>query len=511
MNETIGEKGGKNDRRRQLLITKKQKKKLQEYNQELEKKHLEHLEKKVKQIQRLTFIKAFPIVLTGEVFKVIYENSQKQAKINKEEVFSTTNLKNHDTDITNVEKKEIAFINPNYFYTDKLEKAFSERTIEEKASLTYKITPKNATKVEVKEKKQEEIPLLETPLEENNNFQALKNKKIIESYENKLKEARKDLRNSNFVYTVISTEEQPKNKGYNEMIEGISTIINKIDQLKDKIKVENEDSFDSNYLTYLIDNYLADIKENGYSDENSEIYQLLSAKLEEINSKNDSITEVVEVKKEQLRIKEIDLEALKEKYYNYAKFNTMLLEFQNEQDYLLRQVQEKMQNAVSVEEKVKVEMEAMDLQSRRLMRLLTLQMFLPGPRGAKGFATAAATYLYFVNNIIKPKKVVKKYKVINVQDYSKDIENSLSAIEDISVLLRKTSKELNKTLATIKEDFKDYIGVLPECDSLIAHLEKVRDELHEKEYEISTIEKEQKKNLEKNNAKVLKYKYNNQI
>ena len=44
----------------------------------------------------------------------------------------------------------------------------------------------------------------------------------------------------------------------------------------------------------------------------------------------------------------------------------MLIDFQNEQDYLLQDVKEKVKNAVSIEEKVKVEVEAMNNQSKKL-------------------------------------------------------------------------------------------------------------------------------------------------
>ena len=57
MNETIGVKGGKNDRRRSLLITKKAKEKLQAYQEE---KELKKLEEKVKKNQILAFFKIFP-------------------------------------------------------------------------------------------------------------------------------------------------------------------------------------------------------------------------------------------------------------------------------------------------------------------------------------------------------------------------------------------------------------------------------------------------------------------
>jgi hypothetical protein len=50
MNETIGARGGKNDRRRSLLITKRIKEKLEKHRQEQKEKELIELEKKVKKL-----------------------------------------------------------------------------------------------------------------------------------------------------------------------------------------------------------------------------------------------------------------------------------------------------------------------------------------------------------------------------------------------------------------------------------------------------------------------------
>ena len=56
MDETIGAKGGKNDRRRTLIISEKKKKKLKELE---ESKEIEYLEQKVKRNQRFVLIKSF--------------------------------------------------------------------------------------------------------------------------------------------------------------------------------------------------------------------------------------------------------------------------------------------------------------------------------------------------------------------------------------------------------------------------------------------------------------------
>ena len=50
MDETIGVKGGHNDRRRTIVITKRNKKKLEEYEEE---RYIRDLEKKVKRQQKI--------------------------------------------------------------------------------------------------------------------------------------------------------------------------------------------------------------------------------------------------------------------------------------------------------------------------------------------------------------------------------------------------------------------------------------------------------------------------
>jgi hypothetical protein len=58
MDETIGVKGGHNDQRRTMIITRENKKKLEEYEEQRE---IEELEKKVKKQQIYTLVKTLPI------------------------------------------------------------------------------------------------------------------------------------------------------------------------------------------------------------------------------------------------------------------------------------------------------------------------------------------------------------------------------------------------------------------------------------------------------------------
>ena len=509
MNETIGVKGGKNDRRRMLRISKEKKKKLKAYQEQQE---LKKLEKKVKHLQMVTLIKVLPIVVTGQVFKTIIDNTKKESTIDKEETFSKLNIEVYDTDVINVEKAKMKTKDSNYFYTEKEEKAFSERNIEEKIDLSYKIKEKKLVKqVEIKEQKQDSIPLKETSIDEDD-FLKAKNRKIVEVYEEKLKEARKEMREVYFEYEAVSDnpDEKIETKATN-VINGLTIVISKIEQLKENIKVKNKESYDDNYITNIIEQYLEEFK-NGkevLDIKDSKIYTIISSKIEEIKNEKEKINNKAKVQKEILSVNDIDLESLKEKYYDYEKFNKMLINFQKEQDYLLQDVKEKVKNAVSIEEKVKVEVQAMNNQSKKLFKLLALQMFLPGARSTKGVIAATGSYLYFLNNIIKPKKVTKRYKVINVKDYSKNIEKNIDAIDDISKLLSKTKNQLKRSINELKKEYANYLDEIPECMTLLNNLEKIKQNLDEKEFEIDSMKKEQKKILEKNNAKVLKYQKNN--
>ena len=101
MNETIGIKGGKNDRRKRILITKQQKKELMLYYEKLKKDELKKLEQKVRREQCITFIKTIPIVLAGQVYKTLAHDSKDNKKIinsttQKEEIDKTNYLSPSD-------------------------------------------------------------------------------------------------------------------------------------------------------------------------------------------------------------------------------------------------------------------------------------------------------------------------------------------------------------------------------------------------------------------------------
>ena len=130
-------------------------------------------------------------------------------------------------------------------------------------------------------------------------------------------------------------------------------------------------------------------------------------------------------------------------------------------------------------------------------------MMLPGARSARGMATLAATYLYFMRQLTRPNTRTRTYRQIDVKDYNKEIESSLSALENVEEMLKKTSKQITTTINEFEHEFKDYIDMFPECRELLDNLEKIKDEIEEKEHELKRIKEQQERQLEINNAKVL--------
>lgn len=497
MNETIGVKGGKNDRRRVLKITKQRKKQLQAREEELK-----ELENKVKKQQYLTLIKIIPITLVGGTIKTIYETATNKRKNKKQD----SNSKSISQKPSSSEE------NTNTALEDGKNKPIKKQ---ESKIIDYEIIEEKIEKKEEKPKgyninydyNTSIIDEEALPDKAKKTIQKLKAHKIIETYEQELKEMRYELRNLTSDYRVLAGQEEEI--VYSEdaalVLDKLSEVISRIETLKRKLQIEDLDSYDDNYIYTLIEDYLVEFKSGTVISEikDSPLYILISEKLAELDHEKDDLSQRVTEKKENLKVQELQFEELQERYYSLEKANQELLQFQDEQDRILRDIEEKIKNATTVEERVKVEVKAMNKQSKHLLSLLALQMFLPGPRGVKRVTAATAAYLYFTNRLIKPTTTTKKYQVITVKDYASDIENNLETIIDAETLLSKTDYQIDKMIWEIKALYHDYINLIPEYSELLSHLDQIKGYIKEKEYEMDKIKQKQMLLLEKNNAKVL--------
>ena len=274
--------------------------------------------------------------------------------------------------------------------------------------------------------------------------------------------------------------------------------------MKEKIKIENPEAENDTYLTEIVYQYIEEFSNKNTVAEvkDSELYIMIADKLEEVTEKTETLTNKVEDTKDKLELDEEAFANLKESYYNFENFNNQLIIFQNEQDYLLKDLEKKVSESTTVTEQVEYRVQLLNRQNKRLLQMIALPMLIPGNRSAKAIATATASYLYFMRNLLTPRLREQRYRVISVIDYSREIENNISRIEDATHTLGKTSNKLEEMIKKIEVDFKDYLDQIPECRELLNNLNKLLGDLKEKEEELEKTKQEQEKLLETNNQKV---------
>ena len=138
------------------------------------------------------------------------------------------------------------------------------------------------------------------------------------------------------------------------------------------------------------------------------------------------------------------------------------------------------------------------------------QTLIPGPRSARRMSVATASYLRFMRNVLRPRREIHHYRVFEVTDYSKEIEYSISELDKGLVLLKKSSQELKHMIANFEKDYQEYLDN-KEVQELLSNLESIYSSLKEKEEDLLRIKKEQEKNLEETNKKVVYEKRYEQI
>ena len=556
MNETIGEKGGRRDRKRTIIITSENKKKLKEYYKKKKKLKLEKLEREVKNLQLASFLVAVPISFAGNIYDAMFhvidetKEEEKEKGLQKElrdkakglqveELHQTEKLELSETStyiedyqtndrkftdygypktiegkmiVSLADNKKLNSVKTNIEITLPPQIAKTQVSLTENNKLGKKEDILNQTnqesKIEVLEEKQDTIPMPAAGMSfiENTVFQKAQDKTLVVKYEEKFKDIREELKELIYEYNVLAQETNDiyTSKEAENILHQLNMVIKKLEELKGKIKVEVADLENENYLIELVDGYIESFKNKKIVDEvkDSALYIMLADKVEELTTKTGSLNTKLEDKKEELELDEEKIETLKDAYYNYDNFNNQLISFQYEQDFMLKELEQRVQESTSITEQVEYRIQLMTKQSKRLLKMLALPMMIPGGRSAKAMATATAAYMYFMKNLMNPRLQQKKYRIISVTDYSREIENNISKVSDAINLIGKTSDKLEEMITKLEKDFKDYIDEIPECKELLSNLNKLLSELKQKEEELVKTKSKQENLLEKNNQKV---------
>lgn len=479
---------------------------------------IEVLEKEVKKEQVKTFFKVIPILMTQALINTLLNIETKEhekrlylptsSEDTKKASFLTTNQENEIVEIEiTTDKYKNGIVKAQ---TEEEKEANKEqRTViipslkPKKVSLDKNIENLSTDKKEETKKVAEAIDILL----DNKQWQNVRAKRIIETYEDDLKEVRRELRTAVFDYNMINQDKDIDESEADKLLDKINLLIKKLEELKDNITIENISVYNDNYIIDIVNSYIKDFKSEKVVEnlKDSSLYILISKKLEELSNKRDHINAENKKEKEKQQIDDDSLKKIKDKYSDFDSLNDRLKTFQEGQEALLIQINAKLESQTTVEQIQRIRILGISNQTQNLLNFTAGQMILPGARSAKAMMTAAAISTYYMRRLMNPTIRPQGVRKIRVTDYSKEIESSISDLDNILSQISKTESQIYSVIKEFKKKFKEYIGTSKEVDGILENLERVSDELREKEYEIEKIREEQKLNLEKNDAKVKEY------
>lgn len=519
MKETIGAKGGSNDRRKTAIITRSKKKKLSE---DLGEKRIKELEKKVRKIQVINFLTAVPLVISASVFKTFLKNCN---TINKGE-----NKKTKSFELPSLEREEINKDIDEKIDNDKEEKD-SIKKDDNIDKLPIVIVPideivkTNKEKVEKKEVEEDKEEI--KPKEEVINKDI--DKKIIETYGEELKKVRTELKEIAYSNSKSGEYEDYSNEA-KLLLDKLNLVIKKLDDCSDMI--ETSKLGDENYYYELALKYIDEFNNRSVVDgiKDSDLYIEISDKLKVIDKKKEELRKKVFDKQMDMAISNGEKNEKEESTYDEFEYDDIkkciedIEEYQeeiikemdnipkktskpeekeekkvNKDSFKFREILQKESNAISEVDIALSKAKALNKYCNVLLATINkASMKRPSVRSTKAVATTTLIATYFMRKLLKGRFVRKRKKIKKV-DYSKYMENNLADINNAIELIREASNKLDDLINDIRARFSEYL-YLKEFQELLGNLEEIKGNIREKEYEINNIKNNYVNGL--NNQKV---------
>lgn len=561
--ESRGQKGGINDRRRVIKLRKKEIERLKELNEE------ESLKKELKERETKELLSIIPIV----IIKILIDNTRSKKIVNIDRKKDIKEKEKKEETITQLEekpeekkeesKKELSEqlkpeTNEGFVKVDRIEeeknespiieniilpgilllqdkpkiikvnkvKDIDEKELKEDTSKKEEISKEEAKQLEEQEEiksddkekseeakeevKEESQSSEEKQTEIDKKIERLQSNKIVEKYSDKLMAIRHDLRNIIFEYNMIvdrNNKLQTKEEA-EKLLDSLNKLIKKIDELKKKLNIPDSDKYDETYLYAIAEEYMKEFSNNKPIKEikSSPLYISISEKVKELDKAKNKLKKTIDDNKKSLGIKEAQVEKLKSNYDKMSDFDKKMDSFTTQAEKELKDVEDKVKNSVDIKREMEYRVVEANRMSRLLVGLMAVEAMLPTNRSTKRAALIATAGAYVLNRLLNRRRVqVRENVKVTVKDYSERIEKDLDKIEDVQKNLSKNCKELDKIISLLENDYKKVVSANSEYKELLINLKIIKSNLQEKEYDLKRINDDTKKSLDENNHKVMRY------
>ena len=545
MNENQGAKGGKQDRKRVFKIKQFYIEKIKELNKN------EKFKKKLKKKKLLELQLLIPVLLKlflpkekttkKEKSSIKKEEKKKETTSNKEEkpkekIVTVTERVKVDKKPKKTKKKDIledivliTLPVPVALLNDKKDiKVSNKKIIDNIQNNTIQVlnpsikdqSNKPSSKEETKPKDEitnndEELEILEVLdidqsnkeiSDSNKELEKYKASRIVSLYEDKFKEIRLDLKNLFYEYSLIEEKyDHVKEKSdADDILKRLDILIDKVKELKSKLDIPNSDKYENSYIYQLVEEYVNEFNNNKAvsSIKSSDLYIDISNKIKELEQEKDHLKKKTLQKKELLSIDEEKMKQIKKEKEKKEKYNEKLNEFTKKADEDLEKINKKINEVKHKNTEITLKISQANSISNNLLLLIGAEMMIPTANSAKKVAVASTVGLYLLNKLLRRDKYKKLIKdEISTVDYSKEIEASLTSISQTISKLDENIYDIDKMIFMLQNDYSDYKDN-NEFKGLLNNLFSIKKNIEEKKDNLIKIQKEEEKNLNKNNNKV---------
>lgn len=386
-----------------------------------------------------------------------------------------------------------------------------EKNIYPKSTNIRKATSKKGGTPPLTLEKKEEI----SPIKEKESITYLE-KEIIHVLDENIKDIQYDLKKlDSEVYTIKKEMNQEIGQEELEELEleienliiKIETLKKEMESLKKTFALDFPVEVPDNYLIYLVDEYKEKQMERDYLEkrlnENKE-YLSLVEQIILIEKEKDTLSEKVKEKQDKLGLNEKEIQKLNEEVISLEDSFKDLEKLMETQEKILKELESKVNDTVHITERVEfisrtIEHSIIDL----FLLMATLKHNLSLKGNALALAQAAIT-LDLILKLTTPIEERVKVKENDLVDYKNMITNSIMDVGKLNTIVDQNIESIASIRHTFLHDYKEY-SYLDSYQNTLKKLEELENNMQDRKSQITRIEKDMERQLEKNEAKVKQY------
>ena len=347
---------------------------------------------------------------------------------------------------------------------------------------------------------------------------------VLDEIDRMLKEDYYEIKDLEYQIQVLNSKE--KEAVRLEEVEAIrkelENLLKRLEQLKDKYNaMKNSENFaditllDNNYLAELLNEYKEQTKENMLvfdlveKVKDASMYVSIMEKVILVEKEKDHLKEIVEEKKEDFEYRDTNFEQIEKEYNNVEKINQEIEKFNFNMEQILKSIAGKVDKMGKITEKVEQKTRWVTDMNRFFLAIGQFALASRIPRNRRGNLVRTMIIVGAfadLNRVVTRKEATEMKRSASYIDYSSEISASISDLSTYMYQVDQAFTSIDEIRNLIKRELGEYVDSVPEFQDLMKNVDNTEKQLEEQKYYLEKYNYEAKRELERNNAKVLIYK-----